>query len=118
MIIIFSILFPGYYCNATYEPVSWYGSYECPEGYYCLNNTEYDTQYPCPVGTFLNRTKGSSPDDCESCLGRYACDTEGLIYPSRLCSSGFFCRSGANTTTPRMGLHANECPSGHYCIEG
>ena len=46
----------GFYCNATFGPVVWYGQTVCPEGYYCPNGTEYDTQYPCPRGTFNNRT--------------------------------------------------------------
>jgi hypothetical protein len=28
----------------------------CPSGYYCPNGTEFDLQYPCPVGTFNNLT--------------------------------------------------------------
>ena len=64
---------PGHYCNATYGPVVYYGSYICPEGHYCPNGTEYSDQYPCPRGTFNNRTgerpqvkKGGSP------LGHYS----------------------------------------------
>ena len=51
----------GFYCNATYGPVTWYGSYICPEGYYCPNGTEYAEQYPCPRGTYNNRTGKSLP---------------------------------------------------------
>ena len=46
----------GFYCNATSGPVIIYGSYICPEGYYCPNGTEYAEQYPCPRGTFNNLT--------------------------------------------------------------
>ena len=46
----------GFYCNATFGPVVWYQQTICPEGYYCPNGTEYAEQYPCPRGTFNNRT--------------------------------------------------------------
>ena len=46
----------GYFCNATFGGVVQYGSYICPEGYYCPNGTEHAEQYPCPAGTFNNRT--------------------------------------------------------------
>ena len=46
----------GFYCNATFGPVIWYGQTECPEGFFCPNGTEYGEQYPCPYGTFNNRT--------------------------------------------------------------
>jgi hypothetical protein len=46
----------GYYCNATNGPVDNYASTVCPEGYYCPNGTEHAEQYPCPKGTFNNRT--------------------------------------------------------------
>ena len=46
----------SYYCNATFGPVISYGTYICPEGFYCPNGTEYAEQFPCPRGTFNNRT--------------------------------------------------------------
>ena len=29
---------------------------DCPPGYYCPASTEFDTQNPCPPGTFSNQT--------------------------------------------------------------
>jgi hypothetical protein len=28
----------------------------CPMGYYCPEGTRYNNEYPCPIGTFNNRT--------------------------------------------------------------
>jgi len=30
---------------------------DCPEGHYCPQQTEFDTQNPCPAGTFNNVTR-------------------------------------------------------------
>ena len=108
----------GYYCNATYGPVALYGTYECPQGYYCPLGTKYDTEYPCPPGTFLNRTKGERPQDCIKCIGGFACDSYGLANPWRLCAAGYYCKEGANTSTPRLGIKADECPAGRHCPTG
>lgn len=108
----------GYFCNATYGPVSLYGSYECPQGHYCPAGTKYATEFPCPLGTFLNRTKGEQAPDCIPCIGKFVCDTAGLSNPWRLCSSGYYCRQGVNTTTPRAGVKGDQCPKGRYCPEG
>lgn len=36
--------------NATITPI------DCPTGHYCPIGTEFDTQYPCPAGTYYNNT--------------------------------------------------------------
>ena len=46
----------GYYCNATFGGVVNYATYICPEGYYCPNGTTFAEEFPCPPGTFNNRT--------------------------------------------------------------
>lgn len=108
----------GFYCNATYGPVSHFGSYECPQGNYCPVNTTYSTEFPCGLGTFLNRTRGQSRADCIPCTGKYVCDNTGLAYPVKLCSSGYYCRLGVNSTTPRAGVDGDQCPRGRYCPQG
>ena len=108
----------GFYCNATNGPVINYAVHDCPPGHYCPNGTKFDIEYPCPLGTYRNTTNGVREEDCTDCAARYACDQKGLANPSVLCSAGYFCRSGSNTTTPLLGDNANECPAGHYCPEG
>ena len=56
-----SLLLQGRYCNATFGPVESPDAYICPSGYYCPDGTEYDTQYPCPLGTFNNITGNVYP---------------------------------------------------------
>ncbi|KAF6031636.1 hypothetical protein EB796_010068 [Bugula neritina] len=52
----------GYYCvNETVIPT------ECPTGHYCPLNTRFDTEYPCPKGTFNNQTAAYQLDDCIQC---------------------------------------------------
>lgn len=112
------ICFLGYFCNNTFGPVDNYNLFECPRGYYCPSNTKYATQHPCPPGTHQNLTKRVSPSDCLPCPAKFACDALGIIYPTKLCSAGYFCKYGSNSTTPSLGSNANECPPGRYCREG
>ena len=95
-----------------------YTSYKCPRGYYCPRKTEYGEQYPCPLGKFNNLTQRRNPTDCIPCTGTYACDERGLASPYKLCSAGYFCRSGSNSTTPNLGKDADICPPGYFCPEG
>ena len=108
----------GYYCNATFAPVTNHTAFPCPEGYYCLNGTEYAEQYPCSTGTFNNVTGRKSQSECTTCLGGYYCGQKGLSYPNTLCSEGYFCKEGAKISTPKDGATANICPLGHYCPVG
>ena len=108
----------GYYCNDTNGPVIRYGEYECIEGHYCPQRTKYAHEFKCPPGTFNNRTGAEELSDCLSCTGGYVCDEWGLARPNRLCGAGYFCREGANTTTPNLGNKADICPHGFYCPEG
>ena len=108
----------GFYCNDTNGPVISYGQYICIEGHYCPNGTRYAEEFKCPPGTFNNRTGMDEQADCLPCTGRYVCDEWGLIRPNRLCGAGYYCREGANSTTPNLGDKANICPEGYYCPEG
>ena len=109
---------PGYYCDNSTGPVVDYKSYRCITGHYCPQGTKYSNQHKCPPGTFNNQTGDDDVKDCRDCTGRFACDDWGLSVPNKLCSAGYFCRSGANMTTPRLGVNADICPPGYYCPEG
>lgn len=136
----------GYFCNATFSPVVNYASTVCPEGFYCPNGTEHAEQYPCPIGTFNNRTGTYPPwgstketfftnsltlisvswywapsflkkslcfpglsnsSECSPCVGGWACDVTGLTSPLRLCAGGYYCKIGADSTTPAQGEYRN-----------
>ncbi|XP_062603182.1 uncharacterized protein LOC134264959 [Saccostrea cucullata] len=108
----------GYYCNATFGPVVNYANTVCPEGFYCPNGTEHAEQYPCPKGTFNNRTGLSNSSECSACVGGWACDVTGLTTPLRLCNGGYYCKTGADSTTPAQAPYADQCPAAFYCPEG
>lgn len=108
----------GFYCNDTNGPVILYGQYICIEGHYCPVGTRYAEQFKCPPGTFNNRTGMDEELDCRTCTGGMVCDEWGLVTPYKLCGAGYFCREGANSTTPELGEKADICPAGYYCPEG
>lgn len=56
--------------------------------------------------------------DCRTCTGGKVCDEWGQVTPYKLCGAGYFCREGANSTTPELGEKADICPAGYYCPEG
>ena len=107
---------PGYYCSDI--PITHYLNYTCPTGYYCPRQTAYATQFPCPRGKFNNLTIRRDERDCILCTGGYSCDEPGLSSPYKPCAAGYYCRQGANITTPTYGNDANVCPPGYYCPGG
>lgn len=109
---------PGFYCNDTYGPVISYGQFLCIEGHYCPGGTKYAEEFKCPPGTFNNRTGMDEQSDCRTCTGGMVCDEWGLVTPYKLCGAGYFCREGANSTTPNLGEKADICPAGFYCPQG
>jgi len=50
---------------------------DCPTGYYCLVNTSASGDYPCPTGTYNNRTGLQTEGECEACAGGFYCETPG-----------------------------------------
>jgi len=50
----------------------------------------------------------NSTSECSDCVGGMACDVEGLTYPIRPCSAGYYCRQSADSTTPNLGIHSKE----------
>ncbi|XP_013394241.1 fibulin-1-like [Lingula anatina] len=108
----------GYYCDATYGPVTSIINSSCPVGYYCVNGTAWSTQYPCPLGTYSQNPNLEAADQCLSCdPGRY-CGTLGRNDTEGECSEGFWCKSGAISPTPTDGSKGMICPRGHYCPRG
>ncbi|OXB81275.1 UNVERIFIED_CONTAM: hypothetical protein H355_014319 [Colinus virginianus] len=67
----------------------------CPAGYYCLPGTKDGHQYPCPAGTYSNKTGLRNPKECLPCPGGMFCASAGLVSPSGPCLSGYYCTSKA-----------------------
>lgn len=92
---------------------------DCPRGYYCPNGTSTKYQHPCPLGTFGNRSKLTSLEQCEPCLRGHYCKKSGIVETSGICYRGYYCTILA--TLPNANVTTNEggpCPPGHYCPKG
>ncbi|CEM36103.1 unnamed protein product [Vitrella brassicaformis CCMP3155] len=103
---------------------------DCPSGHYCPEGTQWETQYPCPPGTFSNAVKNEELTDCEPCSAGKYCDRPGLTEPTGNCSAGYYCTTGNFLPAPRSGeenpnklaenitVIGGLCPRGAYCLEG
>ena len=56
--------------------------------------------------------------ECYQCTEGYYCETPGLVNPTGPCQAGFYCISGANTSTPTDGVTGDACRQGYYCLQG
>ena len=90
----------------------------CPPGHYCLANTSWPTQFPCPNGTFSNWTGLRAEAQCLACLAGMYCDRPGLAQPTGPCSGGYYCTRASNTASPVDGVMGGMCPMAHYCPVG
>ncbi|XP_069122179.1 multiple epidermal growth factor-like domains protein 6 [Argopecten irradians] len=108
----------GYFCDSTMDPVVLFNSSHCPTGFYCPENTTMSTEFPCPAGTFNNITHRTVVSDCTPCSGGMYCDQVGLTIPVADCAAGYFCLTGANSSTPSQGADADICPPRFYCPLG
>ena len=113
---------PGYYCtegsNVPNPELSSSGQAgPCTAGNYCPKNTT--SPLPCPLGYYSNKTRLSSPDDCEKCPFGYYCGHTGLTGYTTLCEKGFYCLRGAKVKNPDGSDDTGgPCPKGSYCLEG
>ena len=101
----------GYWCSGNATQPAPLDS-PCPAGYFCVRGTTSPS--PCPSSTYGPSTGSDSVSGCQPCDPGYYCNQPGLSSLEGLCSSGFYCPLGSNTSTPSM----YECPSGHYCPIG
>ncbi|KAJ8397174.1 hypothetical protein AAFF_G00440080 [Aldrovandia affinis] len=112
----------GYYCsrgNTSPQPLS-HSPGEggpCPAGHYCPRGAA--EPQPCPEGTFSNRTRLASKDDCMPCSPGHYCHVAGLSAPSGECWEGFFCQRGAVLpNSPIRDSRGGPCPPGYFCPKG
>ena len=109
----------GYFCQgnaSTPSTPDGVSIIECPEGEYCELGTTNPT--PCSIGTWSNSTGLATQSECQDCIGGHYCDSLGQTQPTGLCSEGYYCSSGASTSTPTDGVTGDQCTAGHYCPNG
>ncbi|XP_046718698.1 zonadhesin isoform X3 [Silurus meridionalis] len=99
----------GFYCpKGSSDPYAT----TCPPGHYCPRGT--DLPLPCLPGTFRDSAGGVSIEDCLFCPSGHFCAQKGLTKPSGLCSEGYYCPVGQNSSQPAE----HKCTAGYYCEEG
>ena len=94
----------GYYCSA--------GSVEeeCEAGHYCESGTADFNDTPCLAGTFSDRTRLESSDQCQECTAGHFCPGTDT-FTEQDCTSA--CECGAGQTAD-----CTECRLGHECTNG
>jgi hypothetical protein len=104
---------------------------DCTAGYYCPLRTEYPNQWPCPAGTYTDKTYLFHISQCSICpKGKYC--IEATVNPET-CLAGYYCPYGTKsakqypcpegTYSSLTGLEKIEdcsttCPKGKYCPAG
>ncbi|XP_058655214.1 SCO-spondin isoform X4 [Onychostoma macrolepis] len=103
------LCFTGFFCpTGSLNP----SAMPCPPGHLCPRGTPLPL--PCPQGTVRSSTGGSIADDCLECPPGYFCERRGLTKPSGLCSEGYYCPGGQDTSRPPEHV----CGAGHFCESG
>ena len=77
-------------------------AYECAAGRFCPNG---GSGYPCPIGTYSNKTGLRKVSECTLCDPGMFCNTTGLLAPAGPCAAGFQCVRGAMTSEPTGPLY-------------
>ncbi|CAG5113265.1 Oidioi.mRNA.OKI2018_I69.chr2.g7385.t1.cds [Oikopleura dioica] len=92
---------------------------DCPKGFYCdySTNPGRSEPYPCPEGTFNDKTGLSKVEECSECTAGYYCDRQAMTQaPETLssppkCQAGFYCPIGSKSRQDTI------CPVGSFCQE-
>ena len=87
-------------------------------GYYYPAGTRYDTEYPCPEGTYSNTTGNQNVSDCIAAPPGYYAQGTGNIAPTGKCAEGFYCTLSAVTSMPTNSTTGGPCVPSEYCPEG
>jgi hypothetical protein len=108
----------------------------CPIGSYCPANSAIPT--PCPAGTYSTTSNlfvyflsfdscdlcrslkigcvfRQNSTGCTPCPASSYCGAAGLTVITGTCSAGYYCVSGASSSTPSDGVTGNSCLAGSYC---
>ena len=80
----------------------------CPIASYCPEGTADDTIQGCPAGTYSNKTRLKSDDECTECPKGYFCPISSSMYIDKPCPSGHYCPPGTESN------NQFPCPAGTY----
>ncbi|XP_038634722.1 multiple epidermal growth factor-like domains protein 11 [Scyliorhinus canicula] len=113
----------GYFCHFTSDVDSDLSHgvltpLPCPRGYYCPEGTMSASHFPCPIGTFSNRTGIGTVTDCLSCPPGKYCDKRSLTEPTGDCWEGYYCIQNSSSPNPTDEVTGRKCPRGLYCPRG
>lgn len=79
----------------------------CGTGHYCPQKTPSMTSYPCPAGSYTDRTDLADASECYPCpLGEWC--GAGADAPDGPCEAGYYCPLSTAAATD------NPCPAGTY----
>lgn len=78
----------GHYCDPSTNLTGVIYPTKCTAGNYCPAGTKAERQFPCPAGTFSNKTGLEKYADCTPCLPKTFCGSTGLTKPSGPCGAG------------------------------
>nr|CCA16646.1 conserved hypothetical protein [Albugo laibachii Nc14] len=100
----------GSYCVGGKEEIDG----PCAAGHYCPEKTSSATRFPCPSGSYTERTNISQPEECEACpIGAYC--PQGADRPIP-CRPGTFAeRQRTRDAGPGTWPSCVSCPAGFYC---
>jgi hypothetical protein len=99
----------GYYCLEGSTSIT---QNICPVGHYCVAGSGVPT--PCPRGTYSSATGLTNLASCVTCdVGSY-CETAALTAPTGSCAAGYYCKTAHYVARPQ----SEECPAGYFCGVG
>ena len=113
----------GFYCDPYEVGDGVVNPESCPAGYYCPLGTTFKYEFPCPIGTFRDRTEARNENECTNCTPGHFCINQGQSSVSGDCSPGFICGESSQVPNPQDGQVVNPsdddvnfiCPTGHFC---
>ncbi|XP_064159371.1 SCO-spondin [Anguilla rostrata] len=108
----------GHFCTGSSHPETGHTPSPCPKGHYCPPGAKSGVEFPCPVGTFSDRTGVSRAEQCAPCPPGKYCGSAGLSAPTGQCSAGYLCILGAVVPQPAGDASGGRCSSGTYCPQG
>ena len=99
---------PKFYCPNT--GMTNYKGFECSPGHYCPAGTTTSTEFPCPEGTFSDRTDLHNMLHCDTCPKGFHCAAGTTTMNSQIieCIVNQYCPPGTKTSA------IPECPAGYY----